>query len=1414
MQSVNVASSSDYRNRGWAMRSPWLQKFGFGMVPVVCMLLSAGARAEDSEIFFNSSTNAVKPNILFVFDTSGSMNGNPSNDDRPKIDIIKQAMRAVIDEAPPVNIGMARFTKSNGAAILYPVTDIDLPAQPVISETVQADADDAEESSTGSVDLDDTTLNFDNSTANRWVAVRFPSVNVPNGARVIGAALTFYPSKVNYSGGCASDSGGLTLRLRADASDSSAAFSATGNNLSGRTMTSNSVDWAPPTWDRYYDSTIRTCIGASQAITHEAYPGLIDVVQEVIRRPNWCGGNAMSFLIERVSGSGSRRASSFEGDVGRSPTLTLLFSEDVGDFSSTSTPARCFTKTVFSRIASGADDVEEDTGGNVTAASGDELSFNQILGERSNNAAVGLRFDKLNIPQGSTILDARLSMFAADSSTPTTTLRIGGYVDPLTGTFAGFDNGANAPTDLTLVGSTDVAFSGWASGNEYQSPNLNSMVQTLVGNANWNLGNALALVLKHVSGANKHIWQQERSIATASKLTVTYKGSYEEGAFTVRDQLKSATNGFKAVGGTPVADAMAEAARYMRGEAVSTLAGRRGTPSTDRENNVSSPETVLETGRSHYLPANCNLLLDPYSTACKDETISGTYKSPITDACQSNHIVLLTDGEPNQLHSSTNTWVADSNRVGSACSTRDGGIDCTLKTTTWLKEVDQSSIPGKQTINTHAVSFDLRAGSNAAEFMDDVARAGGDEKAYAASSTQEIIEAFTTIINNIVSRSATFVSAGVTVSQSNRLVHEDSLYFSMFQPGPTKRWEGNLKRYRLDDDGLLVDVNDLAAVNTSSDQFVDDAQSWWSSVVDGNTVRSGGAAEQLTNARRVYTNTSATTNVNLSDGNNNLHEANTGIEFGMLGLPDNTNRNSLLQWARGIDVDDLDGDNSTTDANNLFGDPLHSRPALVRYKVGTANELRAYVGTNYGYLHSIDVASSTNPDGTGTEKWAFLPQELLRNLADLRANDSMSVGRYHGPYGLDSSIRVHTIDNNNDGLIDASAGDKAYLYVGMRRGGQSYYALDVSNRDAPVLQYVLNETLNTELAGLGQTWSVPVVAKIKTSATETTRVLIFGGGYDDDQDIDDAPLTDDEIEEGKLVFIVNADTGAVLWKSSAISTLSMNAVPADVAVLDLTGDGAVDVIYAVDMRAQVFRFDISGSGAISGHHLASLQPELATRTDNRRFYAKIDPSFVRRPSGEQFVALSIGSGYRAHPLETAIQNHFYVLRDKTVLENEAPELIELGDLVNITDMLGFEEDGRSAALAEIEDNDRDGWYLEFDAIGEKVLAESVTFDNVVYFTTYLPPSAAITGCAANAGSARLYAVGLLDGLPARDRDLDQTLEGSDRYQELGDRPSAGLINPQFLSTPTGFKLCVGNDCDEVSAAQTLRRVKWQHLGNP
>jgi len=814
---------------------------------------------------------------------------------------------------------------------------------------------------------------------------------------------------------------------------------------------------------------------------------------------------------------------------------------------------------------------------------------------------------------------------------------------------------------------------------------------------------------------------------------------------TNRQDYIDAVNLFSPGGNTPLAETLYESYLFYKGDTV-------------KFGNSTSPDT------------NVSGVLDPSNT--------DRYLSPIEYSCQKNFVILLTDGEPT---GDTDADYAIEHMPGFSTVTGSNYCsgNCLDELADYMHTKDCSSLPDTQNVITYTIGF-----ATDQTLLNDTATKGGG-KYYTADDTAGLTDAFTEILTDILAINTTFIAPAVSVNAFNRFTHRDELYYALFKPNERPNWNGNVKKFKLSlisgqSTPIIVDANDDPAIDQNTGFFKTTATSFWtlaSEAPDGDKVAMGGAASKQTLPRSVYTYTgsAAPSDVALTDTANALTETNAAITKTMLGDATMTDslRTAVLQWAKGVDLLDEDSDGDTTDARRHMGDPLHSKPVLITYGGTDANpDMTLYAATNEGYLHAIDTSD-------GTETFAFMPQALLSNLPILFDNTSSSTH----PYGLDGPLTTWFNDKNGNGILyDATntleAGEFVYLYQGMRRGGKNYYALDVTDRSNPTLKWVIKGGTG-DFSELSQTWSSATKAKIKLNGVSKD-VLIFGGGYDPSQDTINNPSNDGT---GRAIFIVDAETGAELWQAGPAGTgddtgadpdlvLSdmTNSIPSDLRVIDVDGDGYADRIYVGDTRAQLWRFDIDNNGNTGASDLATgaVIAQLGGNApeDNRRFYYAPDVSLS---ADDSYLNIAIGSGYRAHPLDTVIHDAFYVLHDYDVYNPPADNngdnqpdytTLTMSDLFDATDNIIGQGTTSQVSTAKSALSNSDGWYIWLmedptdtsTFIGEKVLAKSITIEGEVMFTTYTPVASAAGSCSPSQGTARAYFVNVNDATPYVDTD--------------------------------------------------------------
>lgn len=747
-----------------------------------------------------------------------------------------------------------------------------------------------------------------------------------------------------------------------------------------------------------------------------------------------------------------------------------------------------------------------------------------------------------------------------------------------------------------------------------------------------------------------------------------------------------------------------------------------------------------------------------------------SYLSPVTDLqCQTNnHIVLLSDGEANNNHSVSKIQLL----LGKTCQS-SSGEPCGFDLVQELSQTNTSPINAR--VITHTIGFAANATAN--NFLNQLALKGGGGF-YQTDNSEELVDVFQQILRTVKDVNATFVSPGVAVNQLNRLTHRDELYFALFNPSEGTLWPGNLKQYKIQGDTIL-DQNNANAVDGSTGFFSEYAHSFWSTLADGNAVGEGGAASKLGLSRNIYT---FSTPGNIVAPENQLHEDNTSINttdlaLGALPEPD-TLRTQVLKWARGVDVRDYDGDGNVTEVRRQMGAPIHSQPVIVDY--GT-DDSAILVATNHGFLHSFDAT-------TGAENFAIIPRELLSNLYDFYQDGSS----FNHIYGLDGS------------LVLRRGGDKTYLYVGMRRGGQNYYAFDISEKDNPKLVFKIKGG-EGDFTQLGQTWSPPTLTKIKISDT-IRDVMIIGGGYDDSQD--DKLLRAPD-SQGNAIYIVDANTGAkILTISQSASDLNeasmLYAIPGRISSIDRDSDGLVDHLYAADMGGQLFRFDIyngeTGANLIKGQRVADLGGD--DEMNHRRFVYGPDVTEVIG-QGKPYFAIAIGSGHRADPLGQTIDDRFYMLRDEGVFKRDEygrfrffDSVLSESDLYDATEHLLNSNDNLVLEHAISELNSKNGWRFSLTRNGEKVLSSPLLLDYQILFTTFTPSAGSDSLCAPPTGHSRAYLIDLFTANAVTDLDSGETIDVYDRSAQLSQTGIAS--DPKMLIenivTPV---ICIGAECESA-----------------
>jgi len=891
----------------------------------------------------------------------------------------------------------------------------------------------------------------------------------------------------------------------------------------------------------------------------------------------------------------------------------------------------------------------------------------------------------------------------------------------------------------------------------------------------------------------------------------------------INDQLTSET-------WTPLCESIYEANQYFSGDAV----------------DFGNDDINVGTGRGRYVK----------NTPPRDTDIetAGKYISPFSNCASSvSHIILITDGVPTYDHGADSKILAlkskkqktvydaeldqhipvfdedgnavmvevgfsdDPSEFNNDPYTADGSNSYMPALAGWMSTHDVNpDIAGIQTVRTHTIGFS--SGADAAKaLLEETANRGQGSYIYAKDGL-DLTDALMKILSGFKPGNDSLTSASVAANNFDRTQTLDSVYYAMFDPQNSPRWRGNLKKYKAVD-GELTGVDGVKAICEDEEgvrTFCSTVKSYWSPSVDGDTVAKGGVAAWF-NSKEVSDRT-----LYLDNGNGNplitFNRANLETAFvdqaglaevlGVAGATDADGNdieseeiNNMINWAKGMDVDKEDDDDLATDMrSDVFGDPLHSKPLVINY----GDSIRIVVGTNAGALHMFEDSGDTVK-----ENWAFMPKEFSGNIKGLRDNYTNA----DKIYGIDGEISVLLNDIAGDGKIDGD--DTAWIFFGLRRGGSSYYALDVSKPDlAPKLMWKI-DSATAGFGLLGQSWSKPKVgySKLNTSGDIAYPVVFIGGGYDINKDSTGPGTTD---SKGNAVYMLDAKTGALKWSMAptggSTTFPGTDGIPAGIGLLDSTGNGLTDRLYVGDTGGNVWRVDMPDKAIadFSVFKLASLGGT-TNATDRRFFY---EPSIVRTFISETlettitedgdtktikvhqeipYDAILLGSGDRSNPLGKDTKDSVFMIKDKYIKTQTfssstvpaTPAAILNSDLYNYTynpfkDMATMDSEVLETLQRDV--SAKSGWYIDLQRTGEKSSASPLVINGVAYFTTFTPPDLVIDpdSCKPPAGVGALLAVDLTLGTKKHSV-IKNVRTDDERYID---------INDQLLGKPTLIALPV------------------------
>ncbi|MCT8089492.1 pilus assembly protein PilC [Acinetobacter sp. C_4_1] len=774
---------------------------------------------------------------------------------------------------------------------------------------------------------------------------------------------------------------------------------------------------------------------------------------------------------------------------------------------------------------------------------------------------------------------------------------------------------------------------------------------------------------------------------------------------------------------------------------------------------------------------------------------------------------------------------------------------------------------------------------------------------YSASEPGEVAQSILNFVDEVKPEFDPVATGSPTLPQDalNPLRIQPYGYYASFIPKPqetTQLWAGNLNKYHIYNGELYNSsktvrlITDTGALNSAADGI-------WSGGMKGKlSLGLSTNAENEKNANRtIYTNRQITGTAApfMASELNSLKKVNVESLFGtgttalFANDPDKNYWLNLLGYNVGATETDITLDSLTAKPElRQVGAVMHSTPILLTQRgkitVSSAGVLDTtdrddylLFGSTQGLLHVVDA-------DTGIEKFAFAPHEMMQNQKVAFLSETSSTqGSSNLFYGIDApwtaytqyvskadgTLTVKSSDRTSDGGTNTDLALKGlqWVYGGLRMGGRSYYALNLSDLDNPSLKFHINPaaavttdangttTPNTDnaLSYMGQSWSKPTLAYVKFGGVKKL-VMFVGGGYDTGYE-SAAYDQNTTTGSGAGVYMFDADTGSLLWWSSANATAAKGAeaftdasastinmkysVVSQINAIDRDNDGLVDNLYFGDLGGQAFRVDLNN--AATGVDASAKKANFATRVVrlfNEHASGGTSPRFYEMPSvsihedNGYVAAVAFSSGNRSSPLvgtaaasgtnnqagsTVSAADGVFVVYDKDVAKTNLYATSPVPTLTTQNVTLASLNTNITTGVAITGNN---GWKYTYSSTAGvyKGMNELYALDGMLYVNVYHRDGTGIGGsCGAGVkGDSYVYQFCLptgkcsfattTSGVPNRVK-LGAGILGTGLGQGFRNANNTGLIvrRPATLNCTTTPNL---PECQEFTTTAKLRQLRW------